>query len=419
VRKTSLEARALAVVVIVMALVAFLKPGSSSNEDPHEYRPSTFVNGKPGLCALYLALEELGYDVGRLMLPFSSFERTREPLGSLAIISPADPLTPAEADWLWSWVQEGGRLFYVPTMSGSDHFIECMGLDLVRRFDPLESRKGMATLAESEALDRLPPETREILDGSPRTIDGFNASFAFEDSRADASEVLYTTDRSRGAVAFLRAGEGRIALFSHPAPITNGRLRESGAAVLAVRAIADLSRDQTIWFDEFHHGFDERGSIAQGLSRFLTGTKAGWSVLQLGALGMLAILFAGIRLGSPVPPAPPSRRSSLEHVRALASAYLAAGTRNRAADLILEGLRLRVGARSQDDLNARLASLAAHDQRIAEALELVTRFREQKDLVPLSAAVDRLIAAIEGTESFESRAREARPVGRTALGPRS
>jgi hypothetical protein len=418
VKKASLEARALAVVVILMALFAFLKPESSSDEDPDEYRPSTFINGKPGLRALYLALEELGYDVDRLMLPFSSFEKTREPLKMLAIVSPAEPITPAEADWLWSWVHQGGQLFYVPTRIGTDYFLERLGLEIARRFDPFDKEMGIATLVGSEALEQISVNTRGVLAGSPQTIDGFKASLSFEDSRADGTEVLYTTGPSQAAVAFFQAGEGRVALFSHPAPITNGRLRESGAAALAVRAIADLSEDETIWFDEIHHGFDERGSITRGLWRFLSGTQAGWGVLQLGAIGMLALLFAGVRLGSPVPPVPPRRRSSLEHVRALASAYLAADTRSRAADLIIEGLRLRVGARNADDLNARLSSLAAHNHTIAEALESITRSREQKDLVQLSTSVDRLLAAIGDPESLKTEEHEANPT-ETAIGPRN
>lgn len=401
-----IETHALAVAIVLMALFALLAPHSPSGDDPAGAPPSTFLNGERGASALYFALEDLEVPVGRALLPFPDFARTRGPFEALAILSPAELLTPSEALWLWSWVEGGGRLFYVPGR-GRDYFLDKLGIELEARYFPLAREAPPARRAGGGPLDEegLSTEARDLLSGSPETIAGFHASFSIEGSSADSAEVLYATggSRSRGVVAVFRVGEGEVTLFSHAGPILNGELRESGAATLAVRALAQLSQGETVWFDELHHGFDERGSLERSLWRFLSRTSEGWALLQLGCLGVVAIFFAGIRLGGPVPPAPPRRRSSLEHVRALSSAYLAAGTKKRAAALILDGLRLRLGARSQEELDERLAGLALHEPAIQEAAASIARSRREEDIVSLSAAVDRLLAATGDPEARRGR----------------
>src|SRR6266540_307281 len=77
--------------------------------------------------------------------------------------------------------------------------------------------------------------------------------------------------------------------------------------------------------------------------------------------------------GSPMPRSSPCGRSPLEHVEALAAAYRAARASRRPAALLLEGLRLRMGARTPEELRRLLEGMAGTDGEAGTAARRVLR----------------------------------------------
>jgi hypothetical protein len=406
----TVEARILAVVALSILLAAILRSKLETRDEEGEIRATTFLDGSSGLRALYLAAEELGIPVGRWMRPFP--ESGQPSPSALAVVAPPDRLLASEARWLRVWVEAGGRLLYVPASDEDDRFLELLGLR-PRNAEAGAARSSRETwrasrsrpsLARPDPLgaggDPASPLTLSLLEGTPETVSGLSTGIGLSGLREGKADLLLRSDQGGAAAALIRLGEGRILLLSHGLALTNGQIRVSGAAPLVLRGLSDLSSGERLWFDEFHHGFDERGGVERATWRFLTSTAPGWAVLQLGCLAFAALFFAGLRMGSPLRPPPPRRRSSLEHVEALASAYQRARAVRRPAALLLEGLRMRLGARSADDLRERLESLSRAHPQAAPAVEDLLRVAGgkqepgQADLVRLSSAMDEALSAL-------------------------
>jgi hypothetical protein len=400
---SSIESRALVVVAVLIGLLAVLKPGGDGEDEGGELRPSTFLAGKSGARALYLAAEELKVPVDRWMLPLPEVdEEAAARVRALAIVGPEEPLLPSEAAWLRRWVEEGGRLLYVPRPERKDPLLDLLDLKLERlpgpfSMSPREEAAGVARKAGGdEAAAPLSEVARRLVEESPETLSGFSRELKIGPRAAEA-QVLYLGAEGRAAAVLLERGKGRMVLLSHPLPITNERIRKSGAGVLALRALAEISEGETVWFDEFHHGFDERAGLERAVWSFLYRTRTGWAVLQCAGLAVAALFCAGIRLGRPLEPARGRRRSSLEHVDALASAYLGSGARRRPALVLLEGLRLRLGVRSREELEERLKALARSEPRLAlpagELLAALAAEGKGLDHARLADSIDLVLAA--------------------------
>ena len=125
--------------------------------------------------------------------------------------------------------------------------------------------------------------------------------------------------------------------------------------------------------DEYHHGFDASRSLSGATWDWTLRSPWGWAVLQLVAVGVLALLAAGIRFGPIRQGIERRRRSPLEHVRALATALAAARGHDVAVRLMVQGLRRRLsraGRAGRAELDAWLEELggAVRTARGREAL---------------------------------------------------
>lgn len=361
----------IAVAVVVVGLVATrtqLAPVAARSA-------STHFSGHGGTRALFLAARELGVPVSRWQRPLDDC-RDCPPM---AIVAPAVPLLEAEAKRLRRRLVKGARVLFVPARDDAT-LLRTLGLSLQ------ENRKERASFRHAgRSL---------LLDGTPEPVRGFRQVLVAGSIPDDVFvEPLLSRGAKRLGAARVVVGNGELIVLADAAPLGNTVLRADGAAPLALRALAMLAGDRGIAFDEYHHGFDDRVGLWRTSLRWLTSTAPGWGVLQLGLVVVLALAAAGIRLGSVREPAAAVRRSPLEHADALAAAYTAARATRRAATLLVDELRLRLGVRTPTGLRARLDAIAATRPVLRAAVAEVLGHADgaaDPDLPRLARAIDQL-----------------------------
>jgi hypothetical protein len=167
---------------------------------------------------------------------------------------------------------------------------------------------------------------------------------------------------------------GRQAILVADASLlSNTVMRHTAAGPFVLSLLAGSY--QHVVFDEYHHGYGESGSLAHATLDWSFHSPWGWAVCQLVIVGLLALLAAAIRFGAAVPGIPRRRRSSLEHVRALATALAAARGHDQAIAAIVRGLRRRLAPpalRTRGDWKRWLATRERSSATPAERTALTT-----------------------------------------------
>lgn len=379
-RDTWLVVLLLAIVVLLSALAGREAAGDDSG-DP---RASTFVRAEGGLAALYWTLQELEIPVERRTDPLLHADSLR---GTLAVVAPLHALSAEEASIVVEHVRRGGTLLFVA--GGYDYggpMYDTLGLRpvLLPGVRPL--------LGEDRAAS---PRPHRWTAGVER-VDGFRRGFGAKSAALERSsaETLLAVDSIPVALTW-PLGRGRVIAMADARPLTNGRLKASGAALLLARALA--AAGDTVFFDEYHQGFSGDGSLLGGTWTMVRRFASGPMAMQLLAAAALLLSAGGRRFGAPLQPPPARRRSPLEHVEALAGAYRQAGARRTARRLLLAGMARRLGRRAPPDERAagemleRIARQSPVGRQAAAELEREWKRGESGDLVALTRGVDRLL----------------------------
>ncbi|WP_420129671.1 DUF4350 domain-containing protein [Longimicrobium sp.] len=370
-------------VIIIIALSA-LAGRQAANDDSGDPRASTFVRSGDGLAALYWTMEELDLPVARRTDPLLDADSLH---GTLAIVAPLKALTEEETSVVMEHVHRGGTLLFAAT--GYDYggaMYDSLGLIpvLLPDVNPLLGTTRSATA-----------RPHRWTAGAAR-VDGFRRGFRTSSTALGKKGVqtVLAVD-SVPVVITWPLGRGRVIAVSDAQPLLNGRLEESGAAHVLVRALAE-ARDTT-FFDEYHQGFSGDGSLLGGTLTMVRRFASGPVALQLLAAALLLLWAGGRRLGAPLQPPPLRRRSPLEHVEALAGAYRQAGARRTVRRLLLAGMARRLGRRAPADDRAggemleRMAKQSPVGREAAAELEQEWKRGHSGDLVALTRGVDRLL----------------------------
>jgi hypothetical protein len=139
--------------------------------------------------------------------------------------------------------------------------------------------------------------------------------------------VLLAMDNDPVLVTF-RQGQGRVILASFTYPLTNAGLKEPGNPELVLNLLALAGKIDNIWFDEWHHGENQRKLIV-GPQDWLRFTPAGHGLLFTAVILFLALVLQGRSFGRTIPlPQSTARRTSLEYITALANLSRRAGRRS-------------------------------------------------------------------------------------------
>jgi hypothetical protein len=380
--------RELVVVSIVVAIAStvFVIAAPEDRAATSLDRRLTTLRASPdGALAFYLTLADLGIPVEQRLTPLVDVDSL--PL-HLALLAPTEAPTPREVAALHERVASGGTLIYVARED--DPLLQQLGLDLVW-IQPAMEQTPFRTVSGVTAN----PVSHRWTDGIHR-VAGFTHAFVGADSTARPGTPLLVAEDTFVVGLELRVGAGRVLAVSDAAPLSNGRIAESGAALLFVRAAREMTTgDEPLVFDEFHHGA-RGGSVFSGVRRFLVEQRAGHGVVQLMLVLLVALLAAGRRLGSALPAPARMRRSPLEHVDALAQLYREARAYRIPNTLLIAGLARRLGrARPQSDAEAttlihRLGAAVPAAAGAATALDQ-TLHSDTHDLLGVSRGVDRLM----------------------------
>ncbi len=365
----------LTALAFLVAVLAWPRGGVTSTDE----RPSTFLAGPGGSRALLEATRGLGIEVRRFR------ERPRElhtrladgARQAFAIIGPSYPFSPPERSLVIAFNHQAD-LVLAGESAGS--LMRCFGYRVRRK--PFDSVQAILPGGPSETAPpwvhaTLEPTRERVYEDSTRAFDVGRSACTVPPMRF-VDTLLLASQRRPVALLLQRADlDRRVILLADEELLRNRTLRSSDAGSFALRLF--LGRYDRVVFEEYHHGFGAQGSLAGAALAWSRRSPWGWAVWQVALVGLLALLFAGIRFGPVRPGIPRARRSPLEHVRALATALAAARGHDEAIAAIVRGLRRRLipaalRGRSRGDWRLWLAQLdrPAANPRVKASLAVLS-----------------------------------------------
>jgi uncharacterized protein DUF4350 len=325
-------------VVFLLAVTAGLigvQRARLSDTDP---RRSIFLAGPSGARGFAEALGRLGVAVEPFRRPLGALDSAAA--GTLtAFLDPSVALSPREGQMV---AGVGSDLLVAGVRANAA--IRCLGWDVsVRYYDSL------AVVPPPGAEARRFPRPRAILlrRSSAEAVDSASseddAPVRCTAPAAAAVDTMLRTTEGRPVAVRLRLRDGRTAMLVADGRLfTNRALRETAAGPFVLGLITPRYRRLVV--DEYHHGFDSSQSLSGATLDWTVRSPWGWAILQLVAVGIMALLASGVRFGPIRTGIERRRRSPLEHVRALATALAAARGHDVAVRLIVQGLRRRLSA---------------------------------------------------------------------------
>lgn len=390
----------------LLIVIAYASGTRARPEDDVDRRASTFNTGRDGARALADVAERMGVTVerSRLRTPQLTSRVTARVRDSavtktIAVLDPPAAIGRSERKaFLGMATARYGANLILAGRSASALY-DCLGyhvestlLDSLRVASPGRDADATAPYVH----DRFVLGKRKQADDEESATDA--------DSRADRCPpiLVNTTDTlmvtTRGdpvmlALTVIPRGR-RVVLVSDGALVRNRALRTGATGALVAGAL--IPRTGSLVFDEFHQGYVEGGSITDAVLAWSKRNPLGWMLWQWCVLGLIALAAGAVRFGPVRAVIPRARRSSLEHVRALATALAASRGHRTAVRAMVRGLERRLApgrtahSAGRDDWRRYLASLRTHApnpqvQASAEQLERLADHPESDSAV-LSAA---------------------------------
>ena len=333
---------ALAALLAVAVAVAVLagRGRSPSRESAFERRTSAFLAGPRGSKATYDVLARLGVPVERRQRPLFGLTRegARRP-GLLVVLDPPLDLQAAEIAEVVRYVRGGGAVLAAGDGGG---IAACAGW--------------IATRAGQGLRDSLPVVPRGLELRLPAVASVLKPLAREKTPPPDASCPLLVASRAdtllagrdgRPVVLRLRYPRGgQVTLAADPGYFRNVVWRQTGVAAFAMPLFLAGRRGAIVW-DEYHQRFGRGGSLTAATLAWLAGAPAGWAMLQLAAVLLVALAVAAVRFGPARPVIDVRRRSPLEHLEALAAGLEGAAGVDTAVALMVSGLRRRLSRTGQ------------------------------------------------------------------------
>lgn len=380
--------RVLLIAAALLAIFVILAPQQSAGIGTMYSSYSAEAQGSRGL---YEVIGRLGFTVSRNVKSLAS---PPDSTSTYVLLQPGQPLTATEQANLLGAVRHGAVLVFT---ANDDELTDSLGLQAIVPSD------GFYTLSSTTVAGGNPPapsvqDPRTVFQNTfpisialkSRSKSG-NQAFLWLDSQGDSTAARGDSAQRPALVLGHSLGRGYVIAIA-PAPIVMNRvMRDPRAAIAIVRALqfantaaVSQPRSNRVVFDEYHHGFGTHANVAAAVERALGETPAGRMTIEVIAAALVLLLAFAVRPIAPVSAPLLSRRSPLEHVGALAHAYLQVDARTLATGRLVRGLRRRhpLGLRRSQPDSAYLSAL--------------------RDRLPtVSTDVDRIVASLS-TDSHDS-----------------
>lgn len=358
-------------VVAALLVLAFATGRRVRAVDDPDPRASSFVAGREGVRALADAADRLGIEVVRWRERPQGMGRQmhRDSGATVAVLAPSRAISSAERSALVHLAIDSAGADLVLAGQAASGVMRCFGYRVRRTvFDSSRA-------APSRAAGRVVPpgaaawvhETLVPRSESPRAPQGAAPPSDPEDACPPvivlAADTLLLAGQAGVAMLQLTiAPHGRrVTLVGDADLVRNRVLRTAEVAALVTDAV--LPRRGRLVFDEYHQGFGPGGSMARATVEWSLRHPVGWMVWQLAAVGVLALLAGGVRFGPVRAAIPRQRRSTLEHVRALATALAAARGHREAVGAMVRGLRRRLAPAARAPASRDDRAPASRDDR--------------------------------------------------------
>jgi hypothetical protein len=430
-RGTLLTLGALAGLIV---LIVLLTPVRDSDSDS---RLTSERYGAGNARLAYDLAGRLGWPVRRRAQPL------RGTLDTTAIYAVFDgPTTMPTADRvaILDAVRRGAALLVAPQANAPFALLDSLGLHrgkvgLVTRtplgtcpaastdpLDALQVRTRMVTFDTPQTRAKAerpkvpwPADARTLLASDVQAVPGGNRdddepkpSVASNTATATAgAESLTVTPIAGAATTDLRPtmvaftlGKGRVVALADPDVLRTDQLRSctGGGALSMVRGLEFLSagRRRPVVFAEFYQQVSQDGPVVV-VREWLVQSALGRTVLTCMLASLLLIVARGRRTLAPVYREREERRSPLEHVDALATAWQSVRGTRTAARMLARGIRRRHAAgrwRSLDDaeflsaLATRHPAIADDAARLSRAIETAPPPSELPALRQAAAHID-------------------------------
>lgn len=380
----------------VLAMMALVLGSMNNTRPPADPRRSIALSGPLGARGLANALTLTGLRVERLRRRVASWPEAQVADSGtlLALLDPSIPLDPLEGRTIGQMLDGGAHVLLAGLRTNAA--LACVGYRSVLRSTPVLTQpaggdiaqptfhSGAVLEAARPAPERRRPTSDERAPCEARDVDSVVPLFVSSDSQLVAAEFV------------LRSG-GRVIALADGTLLTNRTLRDAENPVGPLVLGLFIPRYSRVLVDEYHHGFRPSGSLWPALRDWSLRSPLGWALWQLVAVGVIALFAAAIRFGTAVPGEKRTRRSPLEHVKALAAALSAAKGHEVATRLLVQGLRRRLSRRGEglrEDPRPWLAGLArsvrtpAAQEAAARLQQLLTRKQDAGDVLRAANAVE-------------------------------
>jgi hypothetical protein len=176
------------------------------------------------------------------------------------------------------------------------------------------------------------------------------------------------------AVITYQVGKGQVIWWGNSAPLTNGKIRESGNLPLFLNSVGPPDGVRVLW-DEYFHG--AHGSLWS----YIACTPLIWGVVQFGIVFLAIVATYSRRQGPISVPARVSRLSPLEFVETLGDLYSSAHAGSAAVRIAYQRLRFQLTRQlglppnvpNADLAHSASAALAWNEQEISATLSRAER----------------------------------------------
>ena len=261
---------------------------------PDESPRSTYLTGPGGASAFAEGAARLGVKVERHRRPTAALAAPRATSGRelVAVLGPSVPLTAAEAVHLLDLPVD-----LLLAGSAAATAMRCLGYQVA----PRQSLRSSGTRAPLKSEDRPAPRVWATLvpQAERRIVDsaGYEGRKVACDVPTPARvDTLLATRRGRAVVIRLTyTGDKAVTLVADDRLFRNRAMRLTSAGTQMLALVAPRYRRMVV--DEYHHGYQDAGSLSGAALSWSTRSPWGWLVWQLAAVGVIALLASGIRFG--------------------------------------------------------------------------------------------------------------------------